>query len=186
MTEKSIVEEFFGRYSPKTISLQENEIILSIKDSLKYFSSGNTSKRITKENALELFEEYNEKYLLNNPIDKNKYQKIIENNNAYTSEALQKQYWECLKKIFTSIKKSCKIYPAPVLPFGKSLTDYNFLVLVEQAIKYACFSQKDNNLNYMKNILVNIDKYAKNIFTFPNIVKDIKKMVFYQLFMQIH
>ena len=175
MTEKSIVKELLGDYSTNILPLHEKGIIPSIKDSLKYFSSGNTSKNITKEKALELFEEYNEKYLLNNPIDKNKYEKVIGDNNTYTPEIQQKKYWECLKKIFASIKKTYKKYPAPVLPFGKSLSDYDFLELVEKAVKYACFSQKDNILNYMKNILVNIDKYTKNIFTYPNIVKDIKK-----------
>ena len=175
MTEKSIVKELLGDYSTNILPLHEKGTISSIKDSLKYICSGNISKRITKEKALELFEEYNKKYLLNNPIDKNKYEKIIEDNNTYTPETQQKKYWECLKKIFSSIKKSYKKYPAPALPFGKSLTDYDFLVLVEQAIKYACFSQTDNNINYMKNILANIDKYTKNIFTFPNIVKDLKK-----------
>ena len=175
MTEKSIVKEFLGDHSPNILSLHEKENNPSIKDILQYIISGNSSKRVTKDKALELYEEYNEKHLLNNPIDNNKYEKIIEDNKTFTPEAQQEKYWECLKNIFASIKKSYKKCPAPSLPFGKTLEDYDFLVLVEQAVKYACFSQKDNNLNYMKNILVNIDKYTKNIFTFPNIIKDIKK-----------
>ena len=175
MTEKRIVKEFLGDHSPNILSLHEKENNPSIKDILQYIISGNSSKRVTKDKALELYEEYNEKHLLNNPIDNNKYEKIIEDNKTFTPEAQQEKYWECLKNIFASIKKSYKKCPAPSLPFGKTLEDYDFLVLVEQAVKYACFSQKDNNLNYMKNILVNIDKYTKNIFTFPNIIKDIKK-----------
>lgn len=176
MTEKSIVKEFLGDAQTNIIALQEIKKIYSIKDSLKYNNiSENTSKSISKEKAIELFEEYNEKYLLQNPKDKSVYEKIIADNNSYTPEAQQKLYWECLKKIFNSIKKSYKEYPAPVLPFGKSLSDYDFLNLVEKAVKYACFSQNDKMINYMKNILLNIDKYTKNIFTYSNIVKDIKK-----------
>ena len=83
MTEKSIVKEFLGDHSPNILSLHEKEYNPSIKDILQYIISGNSSKRVTKDKALELFEEYNGKYLLNNPIDKNKYEKIIEENDPF-------------------------------------------------------------------------------------------------------
>ena len=175
MTEKNIVKEFFENNSANILSLKENQKIPSIKETLKFICSGNTSKKITKLKAVELFEEYNKKYLLNNSLDKSKYEKIISENNAYMSEDQQIQYWECLKKIFNSIKKSDKEYPAPSLPFGESLSDYDFLILVEKALKYTCYSQKDKIFNCMKNILLNIDKYTQNIFIYPNIIKDIKK-----------
>ena len=120
MTEKSIVKEFLGDHSPNILSLHEKENNPSIKDILQYIISGNSSKRVTKDKALELYEEYNENHLLNNPIDNNKYEKIIEDNKTFTPEAQQEKYWERLKNIFASIKKKLQKMPCSFFTFWKN------------------------------------------------------------------
>ena len=149
---------------------------ISIKDSLQIMNNPKgISKKISKKKAIELFEEYNEKYLTKNPKEESKYKSIIEENNSYTPEDKQEIYWKELKIILGTIQQTPIEYSAPILPFGKSMNDLDFPDLVKQAINYACHSQNKENLNYMNDVFNNIEEYTQNIFIFPNVLKDVKK-----------
>ena len=80
-----------------------------------------------------------------------------------------------MKNLFSSIDSINGKYPFPELPFGKRLDDTQFLKLTEEALNYAYTSQSKDLLNYKNDILKKIELYTQNIFTFPNILKDIKK-----------
>ena len=112
---------------------------ISIKDSLQIMNNSKLiSKKISKKKAIELFEEYNEKYLTKNQKEESKYKNIIKENSSYTQKDKQEIYWKELKIILGTILQSPIEYSAPILPFGKSMNDLDFLDLVKQAINYAC------------------------------------------------
>ena len=77
--------------------------------------------------------------------------------------------------IFANIKKTNVVYNFPKLPFGDSLEDLDFLLLVQDSINYICYFQTNEFLVYIKDLLGKIENYTQNIFIFPNILKDIKK-----------
>ena len=132
-------------------------------------------KLISNIEAIELFEGFNKKYLEQNTDEKSKFAKIIEENNSCTPNDKQETYWKELKQILVTLGQSSIEYPLPILPFGKRLNDLDFLALLKQCINYANHTQKAEALSYMKKIFNDIEKYTKNIFIFPNILKDIKK-----------
>ena len=131
---------------------------ISIKDSLTIMNnSKGVSKKISKRKAIELFEEYNQEYLAKNPKEESEYKSTIEANNSYTPKDKQEIYWKELKLILGTIQPTPIEYAAPILPFGKPMSDLDFLDLVKQAINYACHSQKEEDLNYMNDVFNNID-----------------------------
>lgn len=134
-----------------------------------------SSTILSEKQATKLFEENSRKYFDTNEKENIKFRKIYKQNMSFTKKEKQEFYWAELKSIFNSIDKTYQKYPYPKLPFGKSLDDLNFLNLVGQTINYAGYSQTNELLSYMKRTLKNIEKYTKNIFIYPNILKDLKK-----------
>lgn len=134
-----------------------------------------TSQKLTKAKAIELYEEYSEKFIPTKPEERAKFDNIINENSTCTPKDKQEAYWQNLKQIIGSFKKTSTKYSPPVLPFGKYLDDLDFLDLVKNALNYACYSQSNELLNYMKDKFSEIEKYTQNIFMCPNILKDIKK-----------
>ena len=135
----------------------------------------NNNRSNCKTKAMALFEKENKEFLKSNPQENSKFENIIKNNMLLTPKESQEEYWNQLKNIFASIKKTNIAYDCPKLPFGNSLDDLDFLLLVKDSINYICYSQTNEFIEDLKEMLDNIENYTQNIFMFPNILKDIKK-----------
>lgn len=154
---------------PNSITPTDEDIINLIRQNSK------NCYKITKDKAIEYFDERNMDYLKANRIDNTGIIDIIQNNAILTPDQYQKEYWDILLNIINSIKKTNNKVPYPSLPFGKSLEDKEFLDLFKRTIDYACYSLPKKDLKEIKETLKEICKNTNNIFTYPRPLKEIKE-----------
>ena len=160
----------------KIINNPPKTIEETINNSLDYMLGfGKNYKKLTKAQAIKKFEEQNLQYI--KAFHKNDFQleRTIQENISFTPQEKQDKYWDELKNMFISMRNEKGINCEPKLPFGKTLDDSMFLKLVQEGVEYACYSNPKEILEYKIEILEDIGKYTKNIFSFQNIIKDIKK-----------
>ena len=128
--------------------------------------------------AIENFDNINIKEFKNssNKSEENKdVINTIMKNTQITPVPLQLKYWHKMLGIIKSIKKTDIESPYPKLPFGKSLTDEEFLDLLNNVILYVNFSLSEDNLKILKEEVEKIESYTENIFLFEQGLKDIKE-----------
>ena len=167
---QNIISKGEGENNNSNITFKDNEEAFAYMSKLK-----RNNKGYCKMKAMGLFEKENKEFLLKNPQENSKFENIIKNNMLLTKKESQVNYWNKLKSIFANIKKTNVVYNFPKLPFGDSLEDLDFLLLVQDSINYICYFQTNEFLVYIKDLLGKIENYTQNIFIFPNILKDIKK-----------
>ena len=130
---------------------------------------------MTENEAIKFYDDSNISILKKNQKDNSNISNIIQKNISYTAIELQNIYWNKLIDIINSIKKTSLKYPYPVLEFGKSLDDLQFLQLFEQITQYISYALNSNELKDMIKELKDIIKNSKNIFAYPQILKDVKE-----------
>ena len=132
-------------------------------------------KELTNDEACELYDNNNVKYLNSNPENNNSAIKTIEDNILYTPDNLQNIYWFKMLQIIDSISKKNVSCNYPKLNFGKALSDTEFLDLFKLTVDYASYSQSEYILNLKKKELKTITSNVENIFSFPKILKNVKE-----------
>ena len=147
----------------ETISLLEkfhsddkDEIYLSLEDSIKKYDH---------DNLLFLDKAQNKEY--------DKIKEKLNISYSITAKELQKKY---SKEIIDAIKLINKTnIPAelPKLPFGKQLSDMEFLELLNKCISYACYHSNKEKLENIKRRLLSKTKILENIFNRKQILKDL-------------
>ena len=162
---KNVMSPETDRYNSKKGIMKNFHNVNKLKESLK----------LNKDDVLGLFEESTLNYLNNNPKLVPDYDAIINENITYTKEEDQINFWNKLKGIIATLKKTKNKYPLPELKFGKSLGDLEFIELLTKTINYACYSRTEDELKELKEKLTSIENITDNIFTFPKILKDIKE-----------
>ena len=100
-------------------------------------------KELTNDEACELYDNNNVKYLNSNPEKNNSAIKTIEDNILYTPDNLQNIYWFKMLQIIDSISKKNISCNYPKLSFGKALSDTEFLDLFKLTVDYASYSQSE-------------------------------------------
>ena len=161
-----------------------NEIRIEDENNITFaknmiFNSYNSNNNINNFSVKECREKYDLENL--SLIEKNSnsteykkiYNKIIEANKI-TPICEQNKYKEMLCKIIDSIKISNTKEEFPKLPYGKSLTDDEFIQILGKCVSYANSNLKEENLNQIKYRLQN-DKaiILENMFKYPQILKDL-------------
>ena len=162
------------------LSNPSNEIDDNIDYNLKYLKSfknnfGKKRKNLTHEEAIKKFNDLNLDYLGQNKESNKEIIRILMNNTKITPIENQAIYWKEIIQIINSIKKLDKEYPYPKLPYGKSLSDEEFIDLLKSVVLYIGYSFKEEKLNEIKKELGNLEDYTENIFKYEQILKDIKE-----------
>ena len=131
----------------------------------------NISKSLSK------FDNMNYKYLNNDSeiikeLGKDNLYNIFKNNAKATQSHLQKQYGEKIFELLTKIEKTNDHQNIPILPYGKSLRDQEFINLVKESILFLGNKNKDY-IKYLNNNFRKYEKQIKSMFKLPQINKDI-------------
>ena len=90
-----------------------------------------------------------------------------------TPPELQESYGQKVIEIIDSINKSKIPIEIPKLPFGKHLSDDEFLELLAKCVSYFNYNLDEENLESIKNRLLINSKFLKNIFKKKQILKDL-------------
>ena len=128
---------------------------------------------ISLEDAIEKYDENNLIYFEQIKSKENNISKFLEQSYDITPPELQKKYGNEIIDIIKSIKKSQIYEPQPKLPFGKQLSDNEFLELLKKCVCYANYYLPEENLNKIREKLLKNSKYILDIFETPRILKDL-------------
>ena len=128
---------------------------------------------ISLEDAIEKYDENNLIYFEQIKSKENNISKFLEQSYDITPPELQKKYGNEIIDIIKSIKKSQIYEPQPKLPFGKQLSDNEFLELLNKCVCYANYHLPEENLNKIREKLLKNSKYILDIFETPRILKDL-------------
>jgi hypothetical protein len=128
-------------------------------------------------NLEDLFNKYDyNNLLLLDKVDDKEYN-IIEDylNLSYKVTPLEKQkfYSDKILNLINSLKKSTTNVDLPKLPFGKHLSDDEFIELFSKCISYANYNFSENKLKDIKNKLLKKHKIIEKLFGHRQILKDL-------------
>lgn len=130
---------------------------------------------LTVKECVDIFDEKNLKLIKS--YDKEnliKAQKVIKNGFKMTLEKDQDSYSKKLLSLINDMNKSDVKFDLPVLPYNSSLTDLEFLNLLEKCINYANYHLESPALNSLKSKLIDLyDSHLKNLFNKCQILKDL-------------
>ena len=91
-----------------------------------------------------------------------------------TPEYKQNNYKKQVFYILSNLKKSNKAVELPKLPYGKALSDDEFIRLLEECVEYSNYHLEENTLNKMKKKLIKDNYFVINdLFSNNQIKKDI-------------
>ena len=100
---------------------------------------------------------------------------ILTNNISITPPENQGTYSNMIIDEINNIKKSNVYHELPILPYGKSLSDLEFIGLFKSCVKYANYVLDSDSLENTKNRLLELTDDIINIFACPQILKDLKE-----------
>ena len=110
----------------------------------------------------------------NKSLDNDKIQRDIIQSYAVTPDSLQDKLSDDLLTLINKMNKETKIVELPKLPYGNSLSDREFLDLVNQCIEYANFNLNKERIEYIKNRLTNeFSQVLSNLFKRAQYIKDL-------------
>jgi len=133
------------------------------------------SNDIPIEKCFQIFND-NTFFILNsNDFEKNKNLKTLARNNLdKTPEDKRKDYNRQVINILSGLNKSYKVATLPKLPYGKSLSDDEFILLLKKCVEYSNYHLKKETIEEMKKKLTKYYSYVVNdIFSQIKIKKDI-------------
>ena len=115
----------------------------------------------------------------NKSLDNDKIQRDIIQSYAVTPDSLQDKLSNDLLTLINKMNKTTKIVELPKLPYGNSLSDREFLDLVNQCIEYANFNLNKERIEYIKNRLTNeFSLVLSNLFKRAQYIKDLLEQRF--------
>ena len=135
---------------------QTEKIYVSIEDAIKKYDKDN----LIYFKRMETKEKSNMKNLLKQSYE-------------ITLPELQKKYGNKVIDAINSIKKSQIYVDLPKLPFGKQLSDDEFLDLLNKCVCYANYHLTNENLNKIREQLLQNSKIILNIFKTRRILRDL-------------
>ena len=102
-------------------------------------------------------------------------EKIISYNMDLTPKDKQDNYSQIILDKIKDLKNSNIEIELPKLPYGKGLTDNDFINLFEKCVEYANYKLDSDKLEKIKHQLLNLEPFIKNLFELPQILKDLKE-----------
>ena len=102
-------------------------------------------------------------------------EKIISYNMDLIPKDKQDNYSQIILDKIKDLKNSNIEIELPKLPYGKGLTDNDFINLFEKCVEYANYKLDSDKLEKIKHQLLNLEPFIKNLFELPQILKDLKE-----------
>ena len=131
------------------------------------------SMNIPFEKCIELFDIENSK-IIKEQLRENKLKEDILKNVEKTPTQLRTNYINQMFGIIKTLQKSNTFQELPRLPFGKQLSDIEFIELLKESVSYANYKLENKQIEKIKNRLINDYSAAlTNLFNRGQIVKDI-------------
>ena len=125
------------------------------------------------EKCITLFDTANSK-ILKERLKENKLKEEILMNVEKTPLALRSNYTNQIFDIIKKMNKSNIFQELPKLPFGKQLSDIEFISLLEESVSYANYKFETQKIENIKSRLINDYSAAlTNLFNRGQIIKDI-------------
>ena len=129
---------------------------------------------VSLEDAIKKYDKDNLIYFMQmEKLEKSSMIKLLEQNYEITPSEFQEKYGNKVIDAINSIKKSQLYMDLPILPFWKQLSDDKFLELLNKCVCYANYHLTNENLNNIREKLLQNSKIILNIFKTPRILKDL-------------
>ena len=169
--EKEKTEEI--KFKPFTINIPKNENFLNLFDKYKKFKD-KLVYNIPMKDCIDRYDESNISILKNDSHNLDKMKHDFNTNIDITPEHEQEAYKKEMINIIANMKKSNISKELPSLPFGKALSDQEFLSFLTKCVEYANYHLNQANIEKIKNKLLkdHIDT-LENLFSKGKIFKDI-------------
>ena len=144
-------------------------------ESFQNFQNRNNDKHLSLEDCINHYDEHNFNFLMiNNSQNYQKMKNYLNQTLTKTSKDLQIIYGNQVIEILEKLNKSNEYAKLPLLPYGKALSDEQFINLLEECVSFANFNMDDYSLNYIKErLLKDFKDYLRDIFRYEQIRKDI-------------
>ena len=169
--EKYVNEE--SSFKPIKIQIPKNEYNLKLFDIYKKFKDEQVYN-ISIKDCLNEYDDFNYKILNNNTINLEKMKEDFYENIDITPLAEQEEYKNQMIDIIKNMNKSDIFSELPSLPFGKSLSDKEFILLLEECANFASFHLSKEKIEIIKNTLLNDHAdVLENLFRKGKIKKDV-------------
>ncbi len=129
---------------------------------------------VSMEDAIKKYDKNNIMYFQQmGKIEKSNIKNLLKQSYEITPPELQEKYENRIIDAFNSIKKSQIYVDLPKLPFGKQLSDDEFLELLNKCVCYANYHLTKENLNSLREKLLQKSEIILNIFQTRRILKDL-------------
>ena len=169
--EKYVNEE--SSFKPIKIQIPKNEYNLKLFDIYKKFKDEQVYN-ISIKDCLNEYDDFNYKILNNNTINLEKMKEDFYENIDITPLAEQEEYKNQMIDIIKNMNKSDIFSELPSLPFGKSLSDKEFILLLEECANFASFHLSKEKIEIIKKTLLNDHAdVLENLFRKGKIKKDV-------------
>jgi hypothetical protein len=155
------------------VVIEKDEFDFEIFDAMK--DNQEKSNDIPIEKCLQKFDDNTFLIVNSDNSEKNKKIKnLVRNNLDKTPEKERNYYKNQVINILSGLKKSKKAATLPKLPYGQSLSDDEFISLLEKCVEYSNYHLKKETIEEMKKKLTEYYSYVINdIFSEIKIKKDI-------------
>lgn len=165
----------FPRPREKETDMQVDSINNEFQENAKNFNDDTNcvSTKISMDQCYILFDNSNINFLKNNTLEK----KIINDinlNMKKTPNDQQDKYSNKVIQLISSMKKSDIFIELPLLPYGKHLTDSEFIDLLKKCISYANYNFEEKEIKNIRDRLIN--NYLptlKDLFKRGQVIKDL-------------
>lgn len=140
-----------------------------------FYNNTTNRQNISLEECVKIYDDANFQILtFDNSVNYSKLKKYFQNALLCTPQNLQAIYGKEVIKIIGNMKKSYLVKDLPQLPYGKSLSDLEFINLLRECVLYANFNLDKNSIDYIRDTLIgNYTDVLQNIFTHSQYKKDI-------------
>ena len=156
-------------------SIELDDKLNEIENNINNFNSkGNcVNMDIPFEECITLFDTENSK-IIKEQLKEKKLKEDIIKNLQKTPIQLRANYTNQIFSIIKTMQKSNIFQELPKLPFGKQLSDTEFIELLKESVSYANYKLETKHIEKIKNRLIN-DYFAAltNLFNRGQIIKDI-------------
>ena len=169
--EKEKTEE--KNFKPFTIKIPKNENNLNLFDKYKKFKD-KLVYNIPIKDCIDRYDDCNYNILKYNSQNFHKIKQDFKMNIDITPEYEQETYKKQMIDIIKKMKKSNILKELPSLPFGKALSDQEFISFLKECVDYANYHLNQENIEKIKNKLLQDHINAlENLFSKGKIFKDI-------------
>ena len=155
-----------AQITTSSISINQNiySKIENIQNNFEYLSTKSIIDKYDNEN-IAIIKNTNSKELEN----------ILSHNISITANEYQNIHYKEIINEINNLKNSNIYEKLPVLPYGKRLSDLEFINLFKKCVKYANYKFDYEKLENTKRRLLELIDVIENVFKCPQILKDLKQ-----------